>query len=337
MGVEKNDALIRWYRVPVERETLRQLNERSNLKAWLQTGGFLGLLALTGTAAFVAQGRLPWPLVVLIIFVHGSFWGFLLNGFHELCHQTVFKTRALNTFFVHIFSLLSWNNVYWFTASHTRHHQHTLHPPRDLEVTLPMVLSRRDFLKGGFVNPMAFRDWLLRTVRLSCGRVTGAWETRVLGEMDDAGRRRLFNWSRAILIFHVAIMAVSLHYRLWLLPVLTTLAPFYGGWLLYLLNNTQHVGLMDNVPDFRLCCRTIRVNPFLRFLYWHMNYHTEHHMYAAVPCYNLGKLHRLVAPYLPPTPNGVVETWQQISSILRRQKTDPEYQFCPPLPASPAA
>lgn len=43
----------------------------------------------------------------------------------------------------------------------------------------------------------------------------------------------------------------------------------------------QHAGLSDNVPDFRLCCRTMILNPFFRFLYWHMNYHTEHHMYAA--------------------------------------------------------
>ena len=81
--------------------------------------------------------------------------------------------------------------------------------------------------------------------------------------------------------------------------MLITLAPFYGGWLLYLCNNTQHVGLQDYVPDFRLCTRTIRLHPFVQFLYWHMNFHTEHHMYAAVPCYHLGKLHRAIAHDLP--------------------------------------
>ncbi|MGY8902743.1 MAG: fatty acid desaturase, partial [Flavobacteriales bacterium] len=30
------------------------------------------------------------------------------------------------------------------------------------------------------------------------------------------------------------------------------------------------------------------------FLYWHMNWHTEHHLYAGVPCYNLKKLHQAV-------------------------------------------
>ena len=61
-------------------------------------------------------------------------------------------------------------------------------------------------------------------------------------------------------------------------PVLITLAPFYGGGLQWLCNNTQHIGLQDDVPDFRLCCRTVILNPVVSFLYWRMNYHTEHHM-----------------------------------------------------------
>ena len=328
------ERTIAWYRIPVDRDTMQRLNTKSDLQGWLQTAGFLGLLTLTGTAAWLAQSRLPWPLTVLLIFIHGSFWGFLLNGFHELCHQTVFKTRALNTVFVHVFSILSWNNCYWFTASHNRHHRHTLHTPEDLEVTLPVPsITLRQFIKGGIVYPAGLWAWFLRTVRLSCGRVTGPWETRVLSEMSDAGRRRLFNWSRAILAFHVTIVAVSIYFKLWLLPLLITCAPFIGGWLLFLLNNTQHVGLRDNVPDFRLCARTIHINPFLRFLYWHMNYHIEHHMYAAVPCYNLRKLHLLLKPDLPPTPNGIVATWKQIATILREQSKNPTYQYSPPCPA----
>jgi fatty acid desaturase len=86
------------------------------------------------------------------------------------------------------------------------------------------------------------------------------------------------------------------------------------------------------VPDFRLCCRTILLNPFLQFLYWHMNYHTEHHMYAAVPCYKLGRLHRLIRAEIPCCPRGLRETWRQIGAILERQERDPGYQYVPELP-----
>ena len=64
-------------------------------------------------------------------------------------------------------------------------------------------------------------------------------------------------------------------------------------------------------------------------------YHTEHHMYAAVPCYNLGRLHRLISPDLPPCPRGLVATWRQIVAVLRRQRIDPAYCYVAPLP-SPA-
>ena len=132
------------------------------------------------------------------------------------------------------------------------------------------------------------------------------------------------------------LTVISIALGWWMLPVLITLAPFYGGWLLFLCNNTQHVGLQDNAPDFRLCTRTIILNPFVRFLYWHMNYHIEHHMYAAVPCYHLGQLHALIADDLPDCPVGLVATWKAIIPILREQKRDPSYQYIPTLPLRPA-
>lgn len=92
----------------------------------------------------------------------------------------------------------------------------------------------------------------------------------------------------------------------WALPLVTTLSRFYASGIQYLCNTTQHIGLLDNVSDFRLSTRTIILNPLLRFLYWHMNFHIEHHMYAAVPCYRLGTLHRLIRHDLPPSPRGLL-------------------------------
>jgi len=70
----------------------------------------------------------------------------------------------------------------------------------------------------------------------------------------------------------------------------------------------------------------------VRFLYWHMNYHIEHHMYAAVPCYNLKKLHEQIKPDLPPSPVGLVQTWKIIIDLMKKQKADPSYQFVAQLP-----
>jgi fatty acid desaturase len=115
------------------------------------------------------------------------------------------------------------------------------------------------------------------------------------------------------------------------LNLLRVYFPPYAGADTSLLDD---VGLKDNVSDFRLCCRTFTLNPVVRFLYWQMNYHIEHHMYAAVPCYNLGKLHKMIGHDLPPTPKGLAGVWREINAILKKQEADPTYQHEAPLPAS---
>ena len=82
--------------------------------------------------------------------------------------------------------------------------------------------------------------------------------------------------------------------------------------------------------------RTITLDPVSEFLYWHMNWHLEHHMFAAVPCYHLPKLHRAVANEMP-APRTLVGAWREIREVWRRQEQDPGYQFDTPLPARSGA
>jgi fatty acid desaturase len=256
----------------------------------------------------------------------------MVNGFHELVHRTVFKSRALNEVFLRVLSFLGWLNPHLFYASHMKHHRYTLHPPKDGEVVLPISFTLKDYLLNAFVTPRGLYGIVRGTVRHAVGKLNNQWEEAIFPEDDPESRRKLVQWARILLLGHGAIVALSVAMGWWMLPLLVTLAPFYGRWLHVACNQTQHIGLVDDVDDYRLCCRTFAVNPVVRFVYWHMNYHTEHHMYAAVPCYNLHRAHKLVRHNLPPVPRGLIQTWREIGAILRKQRENPDYRYVAPVP-----
>ena len=260
-----------------------------------------------------AAGYLPWPFVVLLVFLHGTLWPFLINAHHELVHKTVFRTSWLNTSFLYAICFLHWLHPAFFYRSHMRHHQYTLHYPDDKEVIAPIGFTWGGFFRTAFFNPMAIYHVLRDTTRIAFGMTTNDWMAELFPAEDAEGRRKLVTWARVLLAGHAAILAASIAMGWWMVPVVITFAFSYGGWLQALCNHTQHLGLPDRTPDYRACCRTVHLNPVLRFLYWHMNYHTEHHMYAAVPCYRLGRLHKLIRDDLPPTPRGLVAAWRDIA------------------------
>lgn len=331
---EREAPVIDWYRSPIPKSEFKALHAKSDFKGALQTGGYLGVLFATAAVAFYSAGHWAWWVTVLLTFFHGMMAGFVTNAVHELGHGTVFKTRFWNRFFCRVFAFIGWENFYYFQASHTRHHRYTLHPPEDLEVTLPIRFVSRHFLLDGVVDPQGVWIVLKNAVRVARGRFEGEWELTLYPPGDDAGRAASVRWVRTLLAGHAIIVVASLAVGLWMIPILVTLPKFYGRWLFFLCNDTQHVGLRDEVPDFRLCCRTFTMNPVLQFLYWHMNFHTEHHMYAAVPCYNLGKLHALIRTDLPPCAHGLVAVWREILQIQTRQAANPDYQHEIVLPGA---
>ena len=324
-------APINWYWLPIERERLGQLTRKSNLRGTLQTLGFLGVLLVTGATAYYSSGNWSWYATVVLLYVHGTCWAFISNGFHEFSHRTVFASQWLNEACLALFSFLSWNNPVLFWASHTDHHKYTMHPAGDLEIDLDARPTLRGFLMDAFVNPRGLYRTLRMTIRHAFGILEGTWENHLFPPSKPDLKRRLVFWARALLIAHAILIGLAIYFHLWMLIVVVSLAKSYGGGLQWLCNEAQHAGLPGNVDDFRLCSRTIHLNPFLEFMYWYMNYHVEHHQYAAVPCYRLVHLHEAVKDDMPAC-GGLIAAWRQISGILDRKKADPGYQYYTQVP-----
>ena len=115
-------------------------------------------------------------------------------------------------------------------------------------------------------------------------------------------------------------MASSTYPYSWLTNNLWSLAVYFFG-------VTQHAGLQEDVLDHRLNTRTVYMNPIFRFLYSNMNYHLEHHLFPDVPYYSLPALHAELRPYLPEPSPSCLNAYNEIFTILRKQKSNPQAEI----------
>jgi len=104
--VKLPDYSIDWYRTPLSPEVSKRLHETSDVKGFIQTGGFLACLLGTGALALYFSTTGLHALTVLFTLLYGLQANFLINGMHELGHGQVFKTRLLNDVFLRIISFL---------------------------------------------------------------------------------------------------------------------------------------------------------------------------------------------------------------------------------------
>lgn len=334
-------STISWYRTELPRQTKLDLCKRGDLQGFLQAGGYFLLWCCTGGMTLWCAFTGRWLAVPLFLFLHGTVGSFNINGVHELCHYTVLKTKALNDWFCRLIGFFGWTDWVWFNASHANHHRYTLHPPRDGEVVLPnayAAVTRKDFWKYSIWNLKGPYHQYKGTLAKARGEVAEGWTSTLFPEDKPDARKKMADWNRFVFTGHSIILAaaiiaaiVTMQWAWLLVPYVVSHSSTYGGWLLFLCNNTQHIGLTDRVPDFRISCRTVKLPWIASFLYWRMEYHTEHHMYAAVPCYNLPRLQKLVAHDLPER-KGLIAAWREIEMILQRQKEDPDYQYVQALP-----
>ena len=341
MSEIRKELRIKWYRCPIDPTVLRELSKPSDFQGFQMALGHLGLWLLTGAVSFYFAVEQLWLGFLLTIFLHGTVGTFFSAPHHELCHGTVFKTKRLNEIFLRIFSTLGLQNFHIYKMSHSYHHRFTLHRIADKEVVLPKTPSLRFLyllqlftfnITGGFESRGLFPTMrgLFRVAADRMEQPYNEWGAELYAEFPEE-RQKAVHWARYLIAVHLsfALFAVLIGYPILILIV--SLHPFIGNWLRYFVGAPMHCGLRSDVSDFRKCVRTITLDPISEFLYWHMNWHLEHHMFAAVPCYNLKKLYEAVAEDMP-QPRTLISSWQEMLEVVKQQEADPAYEFDTPVP-----
>ena len=316
-----------WYACEIDRGEFKAFMRRNNARAFAQFGGFLALVAAAGCLAYLSLGTV-WAVPAFLFY--GTIFAFAEAATHEFDHGTPFRTRWLNDAGSWIACFMMWREPVFGRYKHARHHSYTSILGIDTEGAGFRPRNLFDQAIEMMVRYRHARLHLGATLRHAVGIVSE--RDRTFYCIPESEHRRMCWNSRFLLLAYGAVIAWSVAAQSWLPLLFLVLPHSYGAWLFDLCSRAQHDGLATNITDHRVTTRTMLLGPVLRFLYWNMNYHIEHHLYPTVPFHALPKLHDRIKDQLPAPTTGLWGTWRQILPALIRQRKDPAYHLTPALP-----
>jgi fatty acid desaturase len=323
---EKGLVSAVWYQSPIARKRMKELMQRSDVPALINTAIWLLSLAATGSGVFWFWGS--WACAPFLL-AYGVLYGTASNSrWHETGHGTAFKTRWMNDTLYHVASFMCLFEPHVWRWSHARHHTDTIVVGRDPEIVEPRPPSLLMMLLSVFQLPLAWKTFA-GVVRHTFGKVSAEEQDFI----PQSEWRKVFLAARIWVVIYAVLIGLAVYLSSWLPLILVGLPSFYGAWLGYLFGLTQHVGLAEDVLDHRSNCRTVYMNRILRFIYMNMNYHLEHHMYPMVPYHALAQLHEEIRHDCPPPYANMADAFKEIVPTLLRQRKDPTYFVRRPLAA----
>ncbi len=309
-----NKLYIQWHRPKIQPTELKELSKKNDIRGFVHVLLHLLTLLLTGFLVHLCFINNQYFVLVITLFIHGTCFSFLgwEGASHELSHDTVFSNKLINRFFLILFSFLTWNNFIYFLKSHKRHHLYTLHKGKDCEYQFDKQANINDlFWELTFNLPLLINKSKV-LIENSFRIIKGYWGNNLFKSHQINDRNKLFINARLIILFHISLAFLFILTRQYEFLLTITLAPFFGNFSAKLLARSQHYGLHYNTNDFRQCSRTVKINFFLEFLYWGMNYHVEHHMFPGIPFYNLKKLNDHLSEEKLITTKGILNIFYEI-------------------------
>ena len=249
----------------------------------------------------------PLFLKLLIMLPLGIMLVFQFTLLHETSHRTPFVSRRLNDIVGSICGFILLLPPEWFRLFHLEHHRHTNDPENDPELASDKPKTRGQY----FWHITGLPVWwgAMKTLwNNAFGRINEVY----IPQGKEAGIRRE---SRIYLGLYAAVIVSilldsTLLLSVWVIPVLLG-QPFLR---LYLLAEHADCPHTDNLFENT---RTTYTNGVMRWLAWNMPYHTEHHVYPAVPFFRLPELHEITQGHLGVTTDGYIifnqNYWKAVS------------------------
>lgn len=282
---------------------LKALSEPSDAAGLKQLAKHGAVIAATTALIWLARDSL-WLLLPALL-LQGVALTFLFAPLHETIHSTAFRSKALNDSVAWIAGALLLLPPVYFRYFHFAHHRHTQVEGRDPELATAKPTTWRRYL----IHISGLFYWTGNAQAL-LAHAGG----RVEEDFIPKGRRsEVVTEARILLAIYGAIIGLSVGFATpaaliyWVMPMLLG-QPFLR---LYLL--AEHGGC-PKVRDMLANTRTTKTTALVRFLAWNMPYHTEHHVYPAVPFHRLPEAHDLLKDKLKVVSPGYIAVQKEIVS-----------------------
>jgi fatty acid desaturase len=292
----------------ISKDRLREYNQRTNLRGWVQVSSHLGAILLAGYALSLTWDSY-WGIIWFVTL--GILLNFLYAGQHELSHWTVFRTRNLNNVFGHLFGFIVFMPRESDRMEHYQHHRYTQNPELDGELQGDPYFTTTSYLL--YVTGLSYWPRVL-------WRIVRAAFTFDSPKFFVDKQKKLAAIEGKLYLAGYAIAALlSWYYQSWF-AVSYWIAPMFITKIFHQSQNlTEHTG-MPNESDILINTRTIKSNPILNWLAWNMPYHTAHHTYPAVPFYKLPALHAEMVENMghePETMSYLSFQWHMLRKVLQ--------------------
>ncbi len=322
-----------WDRPELDSEMLKNLNKRSSLEGGVRIVVHLGLIVATGWLTVIAWRHnillaLP-PFLVYVWLV-----GFLHGIEHEMRHKIVLGRRLdwlsdAIYFLIHILWKVGSRNQ---RVSHVLHHRYTMVLGVDPEPAFPENLSTR-WVQGELLGILVavLTLGIIDFFKAMWGLIQrwgGRLHPMIQVHCSEQDLKFIRRESFAVLVINVAVLAGCVALQRWDLILLLMLAPHIGLAIGAFYHRTEHIGMMYNTNDQRLCTRGVKVSPITKFFYGGLDEHVEHHLFPAVPSRNLTKLREALPISIPERMN-VIACWREIFAIARHKDAHPDEVFLP--------
>jgi len=265
---------------PVPPALLRELYRQSwprNLKIFLIYAMLIGCGVLAWNAA---SPWIVWPAYIAM----GYLWMSVVTFMHDCTHLILFRKRWKN-WAVGIFSTLPILVTFTsFMDDHLQHHQYN-RTAKDPDAFTMGARKFPDFLLfygyvlvGGLLTVIHF-NFIYPVQRLRGPRL---WI-----HIGELALRVAAYWALIAWAVQAGILGRVL--SLWLIPV----------YVFSVLNSIRFIAEHYDTPweaGQLAGTRTVISNPINSFFWNNINYHIGHHVYPAVPWYNLPRLHQAMLP-----------------------------------------